>query len=128
MPSDREPTMPAARPSAGADGSRDLIVVRLAFRSFAKVCFLISGHVGALAAILFVLTNGGRRVSFGTSQFFGAAANAIGSLFLLVVMTLGIGLAALLAYLPIQSLMRLTGGLRLRASSRDSTHGEGPRP
>ena len=128
MPEERESTTTGARTIGGEGSPREIVVVRFSFPSFAKLCLLISTHVGALAGILFFFTNGGRRVSFGTAQCVGARADVVGSLFLLFAITLLVGLVGMVAFLPIHALLRLTGGMRLKALSRDSTPGDRASP
>lgn len=107
---------------ARANQARDLVVVRFGFFSFAKVCVLISVHVGVLLALLFILTNEGRRVSFGTYQFLGAQADLMGSLFLIIVITLLFSLVAILSYVPITVILRLTGGVKIRGTSAEENN------
>lgn len=95
---------------------RHLTILRFGFLAFARVAFLIAAHTSLLLALVFVLTNHGRRVSFGTYQCFGGRADLAGFLFLIVATTSLLGTVGVLAYLPINMLLRLTGGLRVMAA------------
>lgn len=97
-----------------------IVLQRISFQSFFKMCSLLSFHFGIVLALLFLATNNGRRINFGTYFFYGGEADVVGFLFIFMLVNGLLLVVALLCFYPVNLSLRLFGGMRVTGAVREN--------
>lgn len=95
---------------------REYVLSKISLGSFIKLCFFISVHVGTILALIFFVTNHGRRVNFGTFYFTGFKADIIGLAFLFISISIFFGILGILSIVSINFLLKRMKGIKIRAA------------
>ena len=95
---------------------QEFVLQKISLGSFIKLCFFISAHVGTILALIFFLTNHGRRVNFGTYYFTGFQADIVGLAFLFISISIFVGILGMLSFVSINFLLKIMKGIKIRAA------------
>jgi hypothetical protein len=89
-----------------------VVLRELNFVSYLKISAVWSAHLGFILAVLFLVTNSGRTVSFGTFYFFDGRANWAGFVFLLIGVTATVFGLSVVSFWSTRALVERLRGLR----------------